>query len=195
MLSWPPTTAYCSGVVMMSSGSSERRRYIRTVVPTPTSLSIFTWPPDCLTKPYTIDSPSPLPLPSGLVEKKGSKACSRTSGVMPQPLSLTAIITYWPAATSGGAPPQHSSNTALATSMRRWPVLFMASRALMHRLSTAFSTCTVSTRVFHRSAAMRVSTSISSPRLRRSMSSMPAMKRPMRTTRGSSAWRRPNASR
>jgi hypothetical protein len=54
-----------------------------------------------LAKPYTIDKPRPVPLPSGLVEKKGSKACAMTSGGMPLPVSLTAIITYWPGVTSG----------------------------------------------------------------------------------------------
>ena len=43
-------------------------------------------------KPYTMLSPRPVPLPGGLVVKNGSKTCSSTSGGMPQPLSLTAII-------------------------------------------------------------------------------------------------------
>ena len=41
------------------------------VVPMPTSLYSLMWPPDCLTKPYTIDRPRPVPSPSGLVVKKG----------------------------------------------------------------------------------------------------------------------------
>ena len=106
-----------------------------------------------------------------------------------------AIITYWPAASSGWVAAYWSSSMALPTSMVSLPTPSMASRALMHRLSTAFSTCAVSTSVFHKPPEITVSTSISSPRVRRSMSSMPAMKRPILTTLGSSAWRRPNASR
>ena len=46
-------------------------------------------------------SPRPVPLPSGLVVKKGSKARSITSGDMPLPVSETARSTYWPGTTSG----------------------------------------------------------------------------------------------
>ncbi len=35
--------------------------------------------------------PRPVPLPTGLVVKKGSKARSITSGVMPQPVSVTSM--------------------------------------------------------------------------------------------------------
>ena len=72
-----------------------------TVVPRPTWLSMRICPPDCLTKPYTIDRPSPVPRPSGLVVKNGSKACRITSGVMPVPVSVTSMRTYWPGVTSG----------------------------------------------------------------------------------------------
>ena len=37
-----------------------------------------------------------MPLPTGLVVKNGSSARSMTSRVMPQPVSVTAIITYCP---------------------------------------------------------------------------------------------------
>ena len=50
-------------------------------------------PPDCLTKPYTMLSPSPVPLPTSLVEKNGSNTLSRIAFGMPWPVSLTAIIT------------------------------------------------------------------------------------------------------
>ncbi len=42
-------------------------------------------------------SPRPVPLPAGLVVKKGSNTRSRTSGAMPHPVSVTAIVTYSPA--------------------------------------------------------------------------------------------------
>ena len=64
-------------------------RNSRTVVPTPTSLVITTWPPDCLANPYTMLSPSPLPRPTSLVVKNGSNTCVNTPGGMPLPLSDT----------------------------------------------------------------------------------------------------------
>ena len=39
------------------------------------------------------DNPSPVPWPTGLVVKKGSKALARVCGVMPVPSSLTSSIT------------------------------------------------------------------------------------------------------
>ncbi len=41
-----------------------------------------------------------MPRPTSLVVKKGSKARAATSGGMPEPVSDTAIITYWPGSTS-----------------------------------------------------------------------------------------------
>ena len=38
-------------------------------------------------------SPSPVPLPGSLVVKNGSKTRAAVSGAMPQPVSLTSIIT------------------------------------------------------------------------------------------------------
>jgi hypothetical protein len=38
-------------------------------------------------------SPRPVPLPTPLVEKNGSKTLSRMAAGMPVPVSLTAIIT------------------------------------------------------------------------------------------------------
>jgi hypothetical protein len=46
-----------------------------------------------LTQPNTWLSPSPVPCPSLLVVKKGSKARAITSGDIPVPVSLTASIT------------------------------------------------------------------------------------------------------
>ncbi len=63
------------------------------MVPAPTSELIRTCPPDCRAKPYTIDSPRPVPLPIGLVVKNGSKARATTSGVMPVPVSMTHSVT------------------------------------------------------------------------------------------------------
>jgi hypothetical protein len=43
--------------------------------------------------PYTVDRPRPVPLPTSLVEKNGSKILACTSGVMPVPVSSTSIST------------------------------------------------------------------------------------------------------
>ena len=55
------------------------------VVPRPGSLSTEMWPPLCFTMPYTVESPSPVPLPCSLVVKNGSKRCARVSASMPTP--------------------------------------------------------------------------------------------------------------
>ncbi len=57
------------------------------VVPLPGTLSINRWPPDWRTNPKVMDRPSPVPLPRGLVVKKGSTARRRTSSGMPVPVS------------------------------------------------------------------------------------------------------------
>ena len=44
--------------------------------------------------------PRPVPLPTSLVVKNGSKARRRMSGGMPEPVSLTDSMAYSPGATS-----------------------------------------------------------------------------------------------
>ncbi|MBD8710209.1 hypothetical protein IFT47_26600 [Pseudomonas sp. CFBP 13711] len=44
-------------------------------------------------KPYTMDSPSPGPLPSSLVVKKGSMTRLTMAAGMPEPLSVIATLT------------------------------------------------------------------------------------------------------
>jgi len=44
---------------------------------------------DCLTMPYAVDRPKPVPLPCSLVVKKGSNNLGKTSLGMPPPLSST----------------------------------------------------------------------------------------------------------
>ncbi len=39
--------------------------------------------------PYTVASPSPVPLPTSFVVKNGSKMCAQVSVAMPDPVSLT----------------------------------------------------------------------------------------------------------
>jgi len=49
-----------------------------------------------LTIPKQVASPKPVPLPGGLVVKKGSKRCALTSGVIPVPVSAIASIHVLP---------------------------------------------------------------------------------------------------
>ena len=65
-------------------------RRARTVVPCPGVDAIDTRPPALITMPYTVDSPSPVPRPRGLVVKKGSNARDRVASSIPIPVSATS---------------------------------------------------------------------------------------------------------
>jgi hypothetical protein len=101
-------------------------------------------------------------MPIGLVVKKGSKARATTSGGMPTPLSLTVSDTYCPI---GRSRPRavRASIQRLAVSTTSLPPSGMASRALMHRLSSAFSSCPGSACTFHSPTAATFSSSICGP--------------------------------
>ena len=73
---------------------SETGSHNSTVVPAPGSLAIRIAPPDCATRPSTIDSPSPVPWPALLVVKNGSAARFRVASSMPIPVSLTSMCTW-----------------------------------------------------------------------------------------------------
>ena len=62
-----------------------------TVVPAPGSLSTAIVPPVCVTIPYEVASPSPVPSPGAFVVKNGSNARTRVSSSMPIPVSRTRI--------------------------------------------------------------------------------------------------------
>ena len=59
-----------------------------TWCPRPTALSTSIAPPWALTMPWLTDRPSPVPLPTSLVVKNGSKIRCRFSSGMPQPVSM-----------------------------------------------------------------------------------------------------------
>ncbi len=50
-------------------------------------------PPMSVMMPWTVDNPSPVPLPGGLVVKMRSKIRGLTSALMPIPVPLTASST------------------------------------------------------------------------------------------------------
>ena len=102
---------------------------IVNVVPLPGALSTLMRPPDSLTIARTVARPRPVPLPSGLVVKNGSKICACTSGDIPVPVSVTAMLDHEPVA------------SAMARVLiRNSPPRGMASRALIARLRSACST-------------------------------------------------------
>ena len=63
------------------------------VEPRPTSLVASMCPPLWVTKAKTVASPSPVPLPGGLVVKYGSNARDSVAASMPKPVSITRNIT------------------------------------------------------------------------------------------------------
>ena len=65
-------------------------------MPTPTSLHTPMKPPLCLTIPYAVESPNPVPLPLSLVVKNGSKIFGITASLIPTPVSEMEIITNEP---------------------------------------------------------------------------------------------------
>src|SRR5690606_39536213 len=105
----PPwsTVGMTTGVVLRvtgcTGGSGTAGSATLTVVPRPGLLLSQTVPPDCEMIPYTIASPSPVPLPGGLVVKKGSNARATAAASMPTPVSVTEISTIESDSRSGGS--------------------------------------------------------------------------------------------
>src|SRR5664279_5963885 len=69
---------------------------IEKVVPLPGSLDTSMCPPCLRMMPWVIDKPRPVPVPTGLVVKKGSKMRLMISCGMPEPVSLISIRTFSP---------------------------------------------------------------------------------------------------
>ena len=66
-------------------------RITRNRVPSPGALSTSIRPPWSWTMPWVMLRPKPVPSPTALVVKNGSKICGKISSGMPQPLSATSI--------------------------------------------------------------------------------------------------------
>jgi hypothetical protein len=79
--------------VALSTTPATNGSQIRKVVPRPGSLSTMMCPPLCLTMPNTVESPSPVPLPTPLVVKNGSKTRAWVSAFIPTPESVTSRVT------------------------------------------------------------------------------------------------------
>jgi hypothetical protein len=91
-------------------------------------------PPGLSDKAIDHAGPSPVPLPTSLVVKKGSKTRSRISGGIPQPVSVTDTSTYDPGKHPATAP---SSRTTFRVSISSTPPSGMASRAFRAKLRRA----------------------------------------------------------
>ena len=76
-----------------------------------------------------------------------------TSGVMPVPVSVTQSDTYWPGVSSRSRAARVDPASCCAVSIVSRPPSGMASRALMQRFSSAFSSWLGSTSVGHRPGA------------------------------------------
>ena len=93
----PPGSPGLRELQRRSSGRTGRRRMKRAPAPLEVSTSMI---PLCMlvTMKYETDSPRPVPSPTGLVVKNGSKALRRTASSMPGPLSTTSTRTWSPSA-------------------------------------------------------------------------------------------------
>ena len=129
--------------------------------------------------PCTVASPSPVPSPTSLVVKKGSKMRSSTPGSIPVPVSLTARRTYSP---------------TVPVSIASVPPDGIASRALIARLTTTCSSCARSASTGGSASAASIAISIVSPISRESIGTRPEATSLTSSSTGSSTWRRAKAS-
>ena len=97
-----------------------------------------------------LDSPSPVPLPEGLVVKKGSNARASTSGVMPSPVSVDLELHVVARLRAFLVCESCRVNVRSAVAMVSAPPSGMASRALIARLSSAISSWLASQKMFQR---------------------------------------------
>ena len=91
---WPPDSEPSEGFARSARNACAEGKMIRNVVPRPTSLSTASSPPKRVMMLWHTNSPSPVPTPTGLVVKNGSKMRERISGGIPAPVSLTSTITW-----------------------------------------------------------------------------------------------------
>ena len=97
----------------------------RNVEPRPTSLSTVSSPPSDATIPWQMESPSPVPSPTGLVVKNGSNRRPMISGGIPDPVSWTSTT----------ARPASSVRLTTRTSLRAAAPSAIACAALTRRFT------------------------------------------------------------
>src|SRR5689334_6159358 len=120
--------------------------------------------------------------------------CLWSSRGMPTPLSDTASITWGPGREPTLRRTYSSSRSAFAVSTTSWPPRGIASRALMARFITTCSIWPRSAFTWPRVAARFVTSAISSPMSRASISFMSVMTTPRSSTTASSTCLRLKAS-
>ena len=89
---WALTASDGTGAGWISCASAAGSQS-STVVPAPRRLVMRIAPSDCAARPCTIDSPSPVPLPTPLVVKNGSAARFSVCSSIPTPVSDTEMQT------------------------------------------------------------------------------------------------------
>ena len=111
--------------------------------------------------------PRPVPWRPSLVVKNGSNARCTTSAGMPTPVSVNVSRTYSPAGIWSNAGSSASSSVRFSQVIASLPPSGMASRALIARLISVFSSCPRSIITGHRFCGPDVSIRIPAPRVRR----------------------------
>ena len=144
--------------------------------------------------PYTVERPRPVPLPTSLVVKNGSKILPITSCVMPQPVSSTSISAYSPAATPDPDSFRLSRSLTLRVRIDRVPPFAMASRALTARLMITCTNCVRSAFTYQRSRPGEILSVIVSPSDRLSSGARSVSVSPSSSTSACSVCRREKAS-
>ena len=108
-------------------------------------------PPSWAARPWTIDRPRPVPLPTPLVEKNGSTARRQRLRIH----ARAGVAARDPHIIAGLERPLPSEPTGIGASMRSVPPRGMASRALIARLRIASSSWLGSTRAGGKLAGMQ----------------------------------------
>src|SRR5436190_5799763 len=83
----------CHGADVYFVSGPASGRWIRNVAPSPGVLATEIVPPCSLTIPYVLDKPRPVPFPTSLVVKNGSKIRRSSPDGIPCPVSTNAIST------------------------------------------------------------------------------------------------------
>ena len=145
--------------------------------------------------PYTVDRPRPVPFPTGLVVKNGSKIRLMVAASIPEPESVIVSRTYGPKRkrTSGCSAAARSSRVKGSVSTTTRPPCGIASRAFSARLSRTCWSWPRSARTGP-TDARRSSSSTATPKVRCRIGSK-SRTTPFRSrATGWSIWRRLKAS-
>ena len=120
-------------------------------------------PPDCSTKPCTMESPNPVPWPCGLVVKNGSNIRLMFSWEIPLPESVTDIAMYSPAGRSARVAIRSLSSIVCVVMEIAPRPSGIASRALIAKLSSELSNWAGSIRANPRFGSSCVMTVMAGP--------------------------------